>query len=324
MIKLRLQRKGRKKRPFYHIVVADSRSPRDGRIIERVGRYDNVSEHKELTLDTERVMHWLKIGAQPSDTVRSILKSEGILYRMHLVRWGKSEEEIESALAEWKKAREAKSSEKDASRKAQQKELLKAEEQEFKKQLEEKAAVAAKALEKKKEEEAKAAAEAEAGVAEVPAVEATEEATAPDESEPVEAETADATAEEVAAEESPEEETAEVTEEPESEPAGEETAVEEEPVTEEKSEEPAVEVEEAPAKAEEVVAETEAAPAEKEEAPAEEPAKVAEPTQLSTDMTASDAIAHIKDHTVEELKGFVPENEGRVTVLRAWESKQQE
>lgn len=313
MIKLRLQRKGRKKRPFYHIVVADSRSPRDGRVIERLGRFDNVSEQKELTLDMERVMHWLKIGAQPSDTVRNILKSEGILYRMHLVRWGKSEEEIEAALAEWKAARDAKSAKTDASRKAQQKELLKAEEQEFKKQLEEKAAAAAKALEKKKEEEAKAAAEAEAGETEAPA----EEAAASDESEPVEAETADATAEEVVAEAAPEEETAEVTEEPESEPVAEETAVEEEPVTEEKSEEPSAEVEESPAKTEEVVAE-------KEEAPAEEPAKVAEPAQLSTDMTASDAIAHIKDHTVEELKGFVPEGEERVTVLRAWESKQEE
>jgi small subunit ribosomal protein S16 len=98
LIKLRLQRKGRKKRPFYHIVVADSRSPRDGRIIERLGRFDNVSERKELTYDEERIIHWLKIGAQPSDTVRSILKGEGILYKMHLMRWGKSDEEIEAAL----------------------------------------------------------------------------------------------------------------------------------------------------------------------------------------------------------------------------------
>jgi small subunit ribosomal protein S16 len=113
LIKLRLQRRGRKKRPYYHIVVADSRSPRDGRVIERLGRFDNVSENKELTYDEERVIHWLKIGAQPSDTVRNILKKEGILYKMHLMRWGKSDEEIEAALEEWRQAREAKDGEKD-------------------------------------------------------------------------------------------------------------------------------------------------------------------------------------------------------------------
>ena len=156
MIKLRLQRRGRKKRPYYHIVVADSRSPRDGRIIERLGRYDNASENKELTYDEERVIHWLKIGAQPSNTVRNILKHEGIMYKMHLLRWGKSEEEIEEALTEWKEAREARADE-DTSRKAQQKELLKAEEKEYKKQLEEKAAKAAEELEREKKlKEAKA------------------------------------------------------------------------------------------------------------------------------------------------------------------------
>src|SRR5690625_3834311 len=93
MIKLRLKRKGRKRRPFYNIVVADNRAARERRVIERIGRYDNVSENKKLTYDEERVIHWLKIGAQPSDTVRNILKKEGILYKMHLMRWGKSEEE---------------------------------------------------------------------------------------------------------------------------------------------------------------------------------------------------------------------------------------
>ena len=78
-------------------MVADNRAPRDGRIIERLGRFDNVSENKELTYDEERIIHWLKIGAQPSNTVRNILKGEGIMYKMHLMRWGKSEEEIEAA-----------------------------------------------------------------------------------------------------------------------------------------------------------------------------------------------------------------------------------
>jgi small subunit ribosomal protein S16 len=212
LIKLRLQRKGRKKRPFYHIVVADSRSPRDGRIIERLGRFDNVSERKELTYDEERIIHWLKIGAQPSDTVRSILKGEGILYKMHLMRWGKSDEEIEAALEEWRAAREAKYGGDSVSRKKQQAEILKAEEKEYKKQLEEKAAAAAKELEKKKlaEEAAKAekeAKEAEEKAEEEAAAKAEKEAKAKETEEPVKEEAAAEEKTEEAPEESEEKET---------------------------------------------------------------------------------------------------------------------
>ena len=98
MIKIRLQRKGRIRRPIYHIVVADSRSPRDGRIIEQVGRYDGVTEKKETVLNEDRIMYWLNTGAQPTDSVRKILRQEGLLYKRHLMMWGKSEAEIESAL----------------------------------------------------------------------------------------------------------------------------------------------------------------------------------------------------------------------------------
>lgn len=304
MIKLRLQRKGRKKRPFYHIVVADSRSPRDGRVIERLGRYDNVSENQELTYDEERIIHWLKIGAQPSDTVRSILKKEGILYKMHLERWGKSEEEIQAALDEWRTAKDAKTDDKELNKKEQQRAQLKAEEQEFKKQLEEKAAAAAKALEKKKEAEAKA--------------EAGEES----EEEAVEASTEEATETEAVKEE----ETAEV-EEPEAKVEAEATVKAEEVVAEEEAPEEktaeTAEVEEKPeAKTEEPVA------AEKAEAPeepkAEAKAEASEAGQVSTDMNATDAIEHIKNNSVDELEGFVPKDEERVTVQRAWESKQAE
>lgn len=302
MIKLRLQRKGRKKRPFYHIVVADSRSPRDGRIIERLGRFDNVSEDKKLTYDEERVIHWLKIGAQPSDTVRNILKKEGILYKMHLMRWGKSEEEINAALEEWRQAREDRDSEADVSRKNQQKELLKAEEQEYKKQLEEKAAAAAKELEKKKEEEAKAKAEAEAAKK----AEAEAEAEAAEETEAKEEEAkpeTEAAAEEVKEEEAPAEEKKK------------EEAKAEEAETEVKTEEPEPEEAKEDVKAEE-------APAEKEETKEEK--KEEAPAQLSTDMNANKAIEHIKNTSFEDLKGFVPEDEDRVTVQRAWEAKQAE
>lgn len=310
MIKIRLQRKGRKKRPFYHIVVADSRSPRDGRIIERLGRFDNVSESKELTYDEERVIHWLKIGAQPSDTVRSIFKKEGILYKMHLMRWGKSDEEIEAALEEWKQAREEKNKEKDVSRKAQQQEILKAEEKEYKKQLEEKAAAAAKELERKKAQEEAAKAEAEA--------EAKEEA-----AEDEKAEAAEKTDGEVEAKEEPEAvaEEPEEKEEAKAEEAEKDTAEEEKEVKADDSEKE----EKTEAKEEAAEEETKDEPAEeKEEVKAEEEEKEESGSQVSTDMTAAEAIDHIKNTPLDDLKGFVPEDEDRVTVQRAWDSKQEE
>lgn len=329
MIKLRLQRKGRKKRPFYHIVVADSRSPRDGRIIEKLGRFDNVSEKKELTYNEERVIHWLRIGAQPSDTVRNILQKEGILYKMHLMRWGKNEEEIQTALDEWRSARETRDAEKDVSRKTQQKELLKTEEKEYKKQLEEKAAAAAKELEKKKEKEAKAAAaEAEE---EAPAETAEDETVAKETEEPAtetEAET-DVQAEEeqeaVSAEaeaEVKEEDVAETEDDTKAEEIQTESAaveVKEEETAEEVKEEPEAKAEE-PEKKEEVKEEPKAeAEAKEEETKDAEPAST-----VSTDMNANEAIDHIKNTSLEKLKGFVPDDEERVTVQRAWESKQAE
>ncbi len=78
MVVIRMARGGAKKRPFYHIVVADSRSRRDGRFIERLGFYNPVSNPSELRLDKERAAYWLAQGAQPSDTVARFLKSEGV------------------------------------------------------------------------------------------------------------------------------------------------------------------------------------------------------------------------------------------------------
>ena len=74
MVKIRLQRMGKKKAPFYHIVVADSRSPRDGRIIEQIGTYDPMKEPSELKVDMEKVEHWIKNGARPTDTVKHLIK----------------------------------------------------------------------------------------------------------------------------------------------------------------------------------------------------------------------------------------------------------
>lgn len=74
MVKIRLKRVGAKKAPFYHIVVADSRSPRDGKIIEKIGSYDPMTNPATVVLDKEKVEQWLKNGAQPTDTVRALIK----------------------------------------------------------------------------------------------------------------------------------------------------------------------------------------------------------------------------------------------------------
>ena len=78
MVKLRLRRMGAKKRPSYRIVAADSRSPRDGDFIEVVGFYDPLTEPSTIRVDVERARHWLSVGAQPTDTVRSILNRAGV------------------------------------------------------------------------------------------------------------------------------------------------------------------------------------------------------------------------------------------------------
>ena len=74
MVKIRLQREGKKKAPFYHIVVADSRSPRDGKIIEQIGTVDPMTEPSTVVLDKEKLEKWMKNGAQPTDTVKMLIK----------------------------------------------------------------------------------------------------------------------------------------------------------------------------------------------------------------------------------------------------------
>ena len=79
MVKIRLRRMGAKKAPFYRIVVADSRSPRDSRFIEEIGTYNPMLEPSEVKVDADKVKEWIKNGAQPTETVKSLLKKEGIL-----------------------------------------------------------------------------------------------------------------------------------------------------------------------------------------------------------------------------------------------------
>ncbi len=180
--KIRLQRHGRKSYAYYHIVVADSRSPRDGRIIERIGSYNPNTNPATVSIDFERALHWVMVGAQPTDTARNILSGEGVLLKKHLLG-GVAKGAFDEATAEKKfeawKAEHAKVQEaikdKDASKLAENlKQRLEAE----KKINEAKAAeLAKKKAEALEAEAAKAAAEvaaeapAEAPAAEVPAAE---------------------------------------------------------------------------------------------------------------------------------------------------------
>ena len=79
MVKIRLKRMGMKKKPFYRIVVADERSPRDGRFIEEIGTYNPLTNPATVDLDNEKAAQWIKNGAQPTETVKSILKKNGVL-----------------------------------------------------------------------------------------------------------------------------------------------------------------------------------------------------------------------------------------------------
>lgn len=101
-VKLRLQRLGKKKQPYYRIVAADSRSPRDGKFIEVVGTYNPRLNPPEVNIKEDKAIKWLKNGAQPTDTVRSLLKREGILLKFHLMRKKVDSEKIEETLKEFK------------------------------------------------------------------------------------------------------------------------------------------------------------------------------------------------------------------------------
>ena len=111
-VKIRLQRRGRTKIPFYHIIVADSRAPRDGRFIEKIGTYNPMSIPATIILDRDRAYEWLMNGAQPSDTVRAILRLKGVLYKKHLMvgvkKGALSEEEAEAKWKTWVEAKDEK------------------------------------------------------------------------------------------------------------------------------------------------------------------------------------------------------------------------
>lgn len=172
MVKIRLQRRGRKKLPIYKIVAADSRYPRDGRFIEALGNYEPLQKPALIEINEERALYWLQVGAQPTDTARSILSETGLMLRLHLMRKGKSEAEIAEEMEKWRQA-------KDASRaKSLSKKQIRAQrkaEADAKAKAEEEAKAKAEADAKAKAEaeaKAKADAEAAAAAAEAPAADA--------------------------------------------------------------------------------------------------------------------------------------------------------
>ncbi len=103
MVKIRLRRTGAKKQPSYRVVVTDSHMPRDGRFIEIIGHYNPRTEPITVQIKEDRVLHWLKVGAQPSETVQNLLKNLGTLERFARLKAG---EDLEKLLAEAKAARE--------------------------------------------------------------------------------------------------------------------------------------------------------------------------------------------------------------------------
>ena len=179
--KIRLQRHGRKGYAFYPIVIADSRAPRDGKFIERIGSYNPNTNPATISLDFDRALYWVEVGAQPTDTVRSILSREGVMLMKHLrggVRKGAfSEEEAQHRFNAWKlshdKADAAVKAKLDAKAEADAKARMEAEEE---KNRAKGAEVAKKKAEKLAAEEAAAK---EALEAETAAQSEAEAATAP-------------------------------------------------------------------------------------------------------------------------------------------------
>jgi len=115
-VKIRLTRHGKKHKPYYHIVVADSRAPRDGKYIEVIGNYDPNTNPATIEINQDKALTWLKNGAQPTDTCRAILAYKGVLYNLHLqkgiAKGALTQEQADAKLAAWAEAKAAKVEEK--------------------------------------------------------------------------------------------------------------------------------------------------------------------------------------------------------------------
>ena len=110
--RIRLQRHGKKNQPFYHIVIADGRAPRDGRFIEKIGTYNTLTHPATINIDFDRALYWVETGASPSETVHSILKHEGVYLMKHLrggiAKGAITEMDAEKKFEAWKQEKESK------------------------------------------------------------------------------------------------------------------------------------------------------------------------------------------------------------------------
>ena len=193
--KIRLQRHGKKGQPFYHIVVADSRAPRDGKFIEKLGTYNPLTNPAQINIKFDRALYWYSVGAQPTDTARSLLSKTGVMMKYHLMRGvqkgAMTEEQAEIKFQNWMKEKEAKMAgivkANEEKARGEKKTRLDAEKQVNEARTAELAKKRLAEMEAKKAAEAEAAAEAaaeeaateeapaeEAPVEEAPAAEATE------------------------------------------------------------------------------------------------------------------------------------------------------
>jgi len=125
LVKLRLRRVGKKKHPIYKVVAADMRSPRDGRYIEAVGSYDPNINPMKLNFKDDRILHWLRKGAQPTDTVRTLFRRSGLWLRWSLMKRGDDETKVQGITERWQMA-QADRSKRETERKARRAERKKA------------------------------------------------------------------------------------------------------------------------------------------------------------------------------------------------------
>lgn len=180
--RIRLQREGKKNQPFYHIVIADGRAPRDGRFIEKIGTYNPLTTPATIVLDIDKAVEWLKNGAEPSTTCRRILSYKGAMLKRHLqigVEKGAISQEVaDGKFNEWLQAKEAKINQIKSNVDSKEREVKKARMDNEKKANETKAAAVAAKRQAAAEAEAKAKAEAEA-TAEAAAAEAPAESETP-------------------------------------------------------------------------------------------------------------------------------------------------
>jgi small subunit ribosomal protein S16 len=201
-VRLRLRRMGRKKRPFYRIIAADQRAPRDGRFIETIGYYNPLTNPHTIEVKKDRALYWLKNGAQPSDTVASLFRQTGVMIEFSLHKQGKDDAYVNAELEKWATTKAQKRAEIEAQHADAQKQEQAALAAEARKAAEEAKAEEAKAEEAKAEEaKAEEAKAEEAKAEEAKAEEAKADEAKADEAKADEAKADEAKADEVKADE---------------------------------------------------------------------------------------------------------------------------